>query len=278
MTKTKSLRTLLFITAFLVYFISCSGERMLHKTYTGQDLAAGEAAVFNWEGTWYMGLGLYKVDGHPYTGGFEGGTWECMYNDKNHGGFNVAVRPGERVFEFFAVDSSPVKVFQIKFNLLSGKTYTLKGDSKKYAVICDGAEVKITVEPIPVYYEPAVKERHGTLSLKLPEDTPRVALFRIDERVGVVMYKFHPKWVSINDLTADHDIIYEVRLTPGRHTIEYVVFGGANAFYGYNHMGSSVKTLNFFVKEGRTYSYRVIEDPAKGKSGRFEHTIELIEL
>jgi len=55
-------------------FIACSG-RALHKTYVGQERPSDQLAVFEWEGTWYMGLGLYKADGMPYTEGKKGGTW-----------------------------------------------------------------------------------------------------------------------------------------------------------------------------------------------------------
>lgn len=259
------------IAAFLS-FSACSTERLLHKTYTGPERAVDKVAVFNWSGTWYMGLGLYKVDGMPYAGGYKGGTWPCMYNGKNVGGFNVAVLPGMRVFEFFRVRNSPVSVFQLRFNMEAGKTYTLEGNEEKFVIKCDGKEVQTTVGPIPVYAEPLPGNPHAVLKLG-GNNSNAVALFRLDGKVGSPMYKFHPKWVTMNEQTSFGLKEFVVRLSPGVHTIEYSVL--STRIGGFS-MGFSVKTLAFNVKAGKNYGFKVIRDDVRA-TGDYEHTIEIIE-
>jgi len=254
-------------------FIACSG-RALHKTYGGQERPNDQLAVFEWEGTWYMGLGLYKADGIPNTEGKNGGTWECMYNDKNHGGFNVAVLPGKRAFELFNARTEPVSVFQVTLDMESGKTYSLVGNEKKFIIRCNGKEVKTNVGPIPVYIEPGPGDPHAVLFLEAHMLGKSVALFRVDGKVGKKMYKCHPKWVTFNN---DNPIggmtDFELRLSPGKHIIEYSVL---SKYFGGRSMGFVVKTLEFEVQAGKKYTYKVIPDPEDGKSGAQEHTIEIV--
>jgi len=221
-----------------------------------------------------MGLGLYKADGMPYTEGKKGGTWECMYNDKNHGGFNVAVLPGRRTFELFNAKTEPVSVFQVTIDMEAGKTYSLVGNEKKFVIKCDGKEVKAEVGRIPVYVEPPPGDPHATLKLAGTLYGKSIALFRVDGKVGSRMYKCHPKWVTFNKdnvMTGMDDL--ELRLSPGKHTLEYSVH---SRFMGARSMGFSVKTVTFSVEAGKVYGYKVIPDPEDGISGAQEHTIQIV--
>ncbi len=269
----KFMQVKILVIAVFLFLSSCLGERMLHKTYPGEVVANDRLAVFNWEGTWYMGLGLYKSDGIPFTGTQGSGTWPCMYNDRNHGGFNVAVLPGKRVFEFFNAKTEPVSVFQVSFNMDAGKTYTLVGNEDKFVIMCDGKEVKADTGKIPVYTEPGTGNPHGLLKIGITDDGMAVALFRVDGKAANPMHKLHPKWVIINEqgLWSIKDI--ELRFTPGKHSIEYVVLYKRIGGFG---IGFSVKTLEFNVSAGKTYTYKVIPDPEDGKSGELEHTIEIV--
>ena len=262
------------VVVVLLVFSTCSTERVLHRTYSGQQRTNDQLAIFNWAGTWYMGLGLYKVDGMPFTEGSKGGTWQCMYNDKNRGGFNVAVLPGKRTFELFNAKTEPVSVLQVSFNMEAGKTYTLEGDEEKFVITCDGKEIKADVGKIPVYVQPGKGDPHGVLKLGVSADGMAVALFRVDGKAGDPMHKLHPKWVTMNEqgLWSIKDM--ELRFSPGKHNVEYVVLFKRLGGFG---MGFSVKTLAFNVNAGKTYTYKVIPDPEEGKSGEQEHTIEIVE-
>ncbi len=272
MSVNKTQLKMVLIIAALLLLSACSTERLLHKSYKGDNRPNEQLALFNWAGTWYMGLGLYKADGVPLTEENEGGTWPCMYNDRNLGGFNVAVLPGKRVFELFNAKTEPVSAFQVSFNMEAGKTYTLVGDEEKFVIMSGGKEVKFDVEPVPVFIEPRTGEPHGLLKLGGFGLNKTVALFRVDGKVSKPVHKCHPKWVTINkDIPFIGMSEFELRLSPGKHTIEYSVL---SRIFGGRAMGFYVKTLTFNVKEGKSYNYKVIPDP----NGGDEETIEIVEI
>lgn len=263
-----------FCIALLLSLSSCSGGK-LHKTYTGPDKPADKVAIFNWDGTWYMGLALYKADGKPFTGRPDDGTWPCMYNGRNTGGFNVAVLPGRRVFELYNAKTVKVSVCRVSFNMEAGKTYTLVGDEEKFIITCDGKDIKADIGPIPVYDQPAPGAPHGVLKIKGGLFGDTVALFRIDDKVSNPMYKCHPKWVAINEDNIIAGMVdFETRLSPGKHSIEYTVLMKT---VGPRITSFAVKTLTFNVRAGKNYIYKVIPAPEDGKSDVYEKTIDIIE-
>lgn len=249
------------IVALVGVFFAC--ETMSVQTYPGNPRPAQEVASFYYPGTGFYNIVLYAVDRQPRNFKHKYGILESAYTDIGTCGFDAKVLPGVHAFELYTVNTTPLRLLQVKFKMDAGKTYTLKGNSVSFVIEENGKAVNADISNLPVYTEPAENQPHARLIFDRDKFDVNIYVFRLDGKVGNPMYKRHPRWVVMNNL--DRDVELDWRLLPGSHTIEYTVEDGA-----------AVHILKFSVEAGRRYKFKLVPDPERGSSGRQEPTVEVV--
>lgn len=239
----KQVTHILFIISILWFTIGCKSIPDARKAYDGPDKSKEQLAYFYMKN--HMTLSspdalLFKVDGK--TGSDVSQYWRC-YSEKGLG-FNVAVLPGMRSFEFI-IDNNHVE--NVSFMLQSASDYEFLNSGKDLSVFKKTPEgdkaVDIKRVIIAPYKEPEKSAPHGTLvqnNETMKEGTFHI--YRVDGLPGTV--SFGHWWGTI---VYDN---FELRLTPGKHIIDYQYFieGQQTARF---------LTMEINVKSGKKYRMRV---------------------
>ncbi len=239
-------RLTLLLSPLLAVMLSGCATTPPEKAYLGEIRPAEQLAVFS---TLNSGpkMSLHSIDGTIYTQKFNG-------QRANLFSFIVQVLPGRHTFEisFWGTgDKSGVKT--VTFTSEAGKQYEL--DTDKMQVIRIDGENKTAVDTkaadIAYYKEPetpsAAVLMKGTTVLK------SLILYRIDGKAGHGARNGNARF---NDGMDDGP--FSVKLTPGKHTIDFAATAGGWANAGDN------QRMEINVEAGKTYTFDITADANGG--------------
>ncbi len=217
------------------------------KAYKGDVKPAGSTALFSHDDAWGNNV-LYKVDGE--TAGPEllrENLYFGTYNNKN-GGFILSLLPGRHNLEIVLLNSK--RVVNIEFSINAGDHYVLNRKSEKLWITRnvekDAPEIEAVIKDIPFYKEPSESEPHARL-VQESGTKSSISIFRIDGMPGKnrITYNF-----GITDPVNPRVVFgsFDVRLSPGKHVIDYVTVTGRS--------GSPViNTMPIVVEAGKKYKF-----------------------
>jgi len=277
-------------------FLSCASAPPPYRSYEGAELASSQAAVFQFFPPAFISIVPYKLDGKPHLYDGDRRFMEGTFYSFTTLSTDWAFAPGRHSIEFYTVDTDPLKQIVISLDMEAGKTYVMKGSSKKFDITCDGKTVPYDVSPVPVLEEPSEDQPHAILSF-IPQKSAIASvpyLLRIDGKVRKTMYKLHPRWTCMNYSSLARGIVTSVggagmllqpnldvkegyisiRLAPGPHQIEYFADG---TFLGQRAFGTWVRTIDFIAEAGRSYAIEIVPDEAPlYKGGLTENGIRIV--
>jgi hypothetical protein len=181
-------------------------------------------------------------------------------------GFNVRLLPGRHDFELVIIKEKRAE--NLSFVTAAGSDYELveeKGLFRVYRKTADGrSPVEVKRDRIPFYQEPEKSAPHGILvqndqTFKDGDFT----IYRIDGKPGTATEAIQTSNIFIA-LASN----YEIRLTPGRHVIEYSC--GKNRIYT-----KTVYSREIMIEAGKKYRLRIADIGADEK-GLVQSRVELL--
>ncbi len=239
------LKVILLVVLFTV-LNSCSFTAKLSKLYD-TSLPLEEASKLFIKSNGFIEIALYKVDGKTNTILNSKGNG-ILYTDYT-GSFNVALSPGSHTFEFVMFKKQVAQnSIRITFDMKPQTTYMLVNTEKGLQVKINSKgnkNVDFTQEEVPFYTGPNQTDPHGKIIQdKKTKENGTYAITRIDGLPGKLVPKIggYNLWVGLDD--------YEIMLTPGEHTIEYLA--------SYKDKSSVlINTKKINIEQGKSYRLKM---------------------
>jgi hypothetical protein len=257
----KRICLVLSVFSLLLSLNGCSSVPEARNAYEGGDRSPEQLSRFYMAGTGSFTAVLYKVDGktcsdmnalrHSYNG-----PWM---------GFNVRLLPGSHDFELVIIKEKRSE--NLSFVTTAGSDYELVEEKGLFQVYRKAGEGRSAVDVkrggIPFYQEPEKTAPHGLLVQNDETMTDGAfALYRIDGRPGTATEALQTSNIFVTLGGA-----YEIRLTPGKHVIEYSC--GKDRIYT-----RTLSSKEIMIEAGRKYRLRIV-DMAVNEKGLVQSRVEL---
>jgi len=246
----------LFVISLIWLSTGCSSVPAPRKVYDGADRPKEQLSRFYMVGKGSFKAVLYKVDGKTCSD-LDGlkqtylGFWH---------GFNLMLLPGHHDFEFVIIKDEYAET--VSFVMEAGSDYEFVKEKEDYLVFkktADGNKVvDVKRNRLSFYKEPDKSAPHGVVIQD--EETFKesgFAIYRIDGMPGTAT-----EFLDNSNLFVGLGY-YELRLTPGKHIIEFTggLTGKGDKYYLFK-----VCSKQIIIEAGKKYRMRFvnIENVEKG--------------